>query len=112
MRADLPNLQPVELVYAALIFEYVDVAVALRSISKLCEPNGLLAVVLQLPKQGSDAVTNSPFLSLKELSTIMNLVPPDEFRASAEAANFVCQTQKTITLQSGKQFSFQIFRRS
>jgi len=112
IQGDLPTVQPVELVYAALVFEYVDVAVALKNISRLCAPGGLLAVVLQLPKQGSDAVTASPFVSLKELSSIMKLVPPDEFRACAETLGFFWKSQKIVTLQSGKQFSFQLFGQS
>ncbi|WP_208647662.1 class I SAM-dependent methyltransferase [Cupriavidus lacunae] len=110
IQGDMPDLQAVELVYAALVFEYVDVPVALRNISRLCRPNGLLAALLQLPKQGADAVTHSPFASLKELNSIMRLVPPGELLDSAEAAGFACLSQKTITLQSGKQFSLQLFR--
>ncbi|WP_212733740.1 class I SAM-dependent methyltransferase [Variovorax sp. CF079] len=110
IQGDMPDLQAVELVYAALVFEYVDVPVALRNISRLCRSNGLLAVLLQLPKQGADAVTPSSFASLKELSFIMRLVPPGDLVHSAEAAGFASLSQKTITLQSGKQFSLQLFR--
>lgn len=107
---DMLDMEAVELVYAALVFEYVDVPSALRNIAKLCRTDGLLAVLLQLPKQGSDAVTPSPFTSLKELSSIMQLVSPDELSENAENAGFICLSQKTITLQSGKRFSLLLFR--
>lgn len=110
IQGEIPDLQPVELVYAALVFEYVNVPAALRNICKLCRLNGILATLLQLPKQGSNAVTPSPFTSLKELNSIMRLVPPNELSKSAEAAGFTYLSQKTITLQSGKQFSLQLFR--
>ena len=114
--ADIQNeilaLQPVDLVYAALVFEYVDVAAALRSISRMCRPNGLLAVVLQLPKQGVEAVTSSPFESLKKLKSIMRLVPPEELARSAQAEGFDGLSHETITLASGKQFAHLLFRLS
>lgn len=110
IQGDMPDLQAVELVYAALVFEYVDVSAALRNISRLCRPNGLMAALLQLPKQGADAVTDSPFASLKTLSSVMRLVPPGDLSDSAEAVGFACLSKKTITLRSGKQFSLQVFR--
>jgi len=112
IQGDLPDLQPVELVYAALVFEYVDVPAALHNMSRLCCQNGLLAAMVQLPKRGCDAVTPSPFASLQELTSIMRLVPPEELRDGAQRAGFECLSQRTITLQSGKQFSLQLFRRS
>jgi SAM-dependent methyltransferase len=110
IQGDLPDLQAVDMVYAALVFEYVDVPAALKNMSRLCRPNGLLAAMLQLPKRGADAVTPSPFASLKELNSIMRLVPLRELSDSAKAAGFECLSQKTITLRSGKQFSLQLFR--
>ncbi len=107
---DMPDLEAVDLVYAALVFEYVDVPAALRNLAKLCRPKGLLAALVQLPKQGADAVTPSSFTSLKELNSIVRLVPPNELSERAEAAGFTCLSQRTITLQSGKQFSLQLFR--
>lgn len=106
----MPDLQTVELVYAALVFEYVDIPATLRNISRLCRLNGLMAALLQLPKQGGDAVTDSPFGSLKTLNSIMRLVPPEELSDSAEVAGFTRLSKKTITLPSRKQFSLQVFR--
>jgi SAM-dependent methyltransferase len=110
IQGEMPDLQTVELVYAALVFEYVDVPAALRNISRLCRPNGIMAALLQLPRPEADAVTNSPFESLKKLNSIMRLVPPEELNDSAEGAGFVCLSKTTVTLQSGKQFSLQVFR--
>jgi hypothetical protein len=106
----MPKLRPVHLIYGDLVFEYVDIAKALRNLRGLCLPNGILAALLQLPKEGAASVSPSPFLTLKELSSIMRLVPPDVFRGVAEELGFGFLFQKLITLESGKQFSLQTFK--
>ena len=104
------HVRPVELVYGALVFEYVDVADALRNLRALCLPSGLLVAVLQLPKEGVENVSPSPFVRLKELGSIMRLVPPDDLRKIAEGLGFELLSQKVTTLESGKQFSVQLFK--
>lgn len=112
IEANTPELRPVDLVYGALVFEYVDVAKALKNLRKICLPNGVLAVVLQLPKEGAASVSPSPFVRLKELGSVMRLVPPDDLREVAEGLEFSFLSRKLITLESGKQFSLQLFRPS
>lgn len=111
LEGEMPELRPVEMIYGALVFEYVDVAKALKNLRGLCLPNGTVAALLQLPKEGAASVSPSPFATLKELSSIMRLVPPDEFRTAAEGLGFRSIDQKLITLESGKQFSLQTFKR-
>ncbi|MDV3253705.1 class I SAM-dependent methyltransferase [Devosia sp. BK] len=36
----LSGIEPVDLIYAALVFEYVDTAKAMRSLRALCAPRG------------------------------------------------------------------------
>lgn len=109
IQGDMPDLHAVDLVFAALVFEYVDVSATLRNLRRLCRADGLMAALLQLPKQGAEAVTSSPFASLKTLNSIMRLVPPEELTAAARAAGFTPLSEKTITLPSGKQFCLQVF---
>ena len=104
------HVLPVELVYGALVFEYVEVANAMKNLRALCLPGGLLAAILQLPKEGIESVSPSRFVSLKELGAIMRLVPADEFRQVAEEMGFERLSEKLITLESGKQFSVQVFK--
>lgn len=106
----MPPIVPVDLVYGALVFEYVDIARALQNIKALCLPNGVFASLLQLPAEGKASVTPSPFNSLLTLGSIMQLVPPDEFQSAAEAAGFGFVSRKVISLDTGKQFCLQIFR--
>ena len=108
----MPELRPVHMVYGALVFEYVDIAKALKNLRGICLSNGILAALLQLPKEGAASVSPSPFVTLKELSSIMRLVPPDDFRKVAEKLGFGFLSQKLITLESGKQFSLQLFKLS
>ena len=106
-----PNVAAVELVYCALVFEVVDVAKALKNIRALCLPTGLLATVLQLPKEGAESVSPSRFVKLRQLGSILRLVPPDDLREVAEGLGFRLLSQKLITLESGKQFSLQLFNK-
>lgn len=105
----MPELRPVHLIYGALVFEYVDIAKALRNLRGLCLPNGILAALLQLPKEGAATVSPSAFVTLKELSSIVRLAPPDVFRGGVEELGFSLLCQKLISLKSGKQFSLQTF---
>jgi hypothetical protein len=76
----------------ALVFEYVDIAKALKNLRSICRSNGIPAALLQLPKERTASVSPSPFVALKGLNSIMRLVP------------------QLITLASGKQFSLQLFK--
>jgi SAM-dependent methyltransferase len=107
---DMPDIQPVHLVYGALVFEYVDIAKALANLRTICGPGAVLAALLQLPKEGAASVTPSPYVSLKRLSAIMRLVPPDDFRQVATLSGFIFVSEKIITLGSGKQFSLLVFK--
>ena len=112
IEGDMPELRLVNMIYGALVFEYVDIAKALKNLRGICLPNGILAALLQLPKEGTANVSPSPFVTLNELSSIMRLVPPDDFRKVAEGLGFGFLSQKLITLESKKQFSLQLFKLS
>ena len=88
----------------------MDIAKALKNLRGICLPGGILAALLQLPKDGVANVSPSPFVTLKDLGSIMRLVPPNDFRKIAEGLGFGFLSQKLITLESGKQFSLQIFK--
>jgi SAM-dependent methyltransferase len=102
--------QPVDLIYAALIFEYVDVAQAMRNLARHCVPGGRLATLVQLPHESKSAVTSSPYSSLQRLAPAMKLVPPDDLATQAEAAGFVLEHSSTIASPGGKRFATQTFQ--
>ncbi len=103
---------PVDLVYAALVLEYVDPSVALPKLCGLLKPGGLLSVLLQLPCPTMDEITPSPLAaSLKSLAPIMRLKAPDEIQALAEACGLTRVASLRIDLPSGKQFQTLLYRR-
>ena len=102
--------EPVDFIYAALVFEYVELIPTLRNLKAVCRPNGVLAVVLQLPSESAAPVSPSPFTSLLSLAPAMNLVPPCDFLASASALGFEPLSSHQNSLPSGKEFVVQVFR--
>ncbi len=105
-------LDPVEFVYAGLVFEYVELEPTFATLKSLCRPNGVLAAVLQLPCESLPAISDSPFTSLQALDPIMRLVPPADLLACAAEVGFVPCTSHSLVLPSGKEFSVQVLRLS
>lgn len=101
--------EPVDFIYAALVFEYVALIPTLLNLKAVCRPNGVLAVVLQLPSKAVAPVSPSPFTSLLSLATAMKLVSPSDFLASASELGFVPLSLRQISLSSGKEFVVQVF---
>jgi trans-aconitate methyltransferase len=101
---------PVDLIYAALLFEYVDVAQSLRNLAAHCVRGGVLATLVQLPHESKSAVTPSPYSSLQRLAPAMKLIAPDDLAAQAAAAGFVLEESSAIASAGGKRFAAQIFR--
>jgi hypothetical protein len=106
-----PQIEPVDLVYAALIFEYVNLAAALRNLRRLCHPGSVLLTLLQQPNSRIEAVSPSPIASIQQLGPAMRLVSPRELELESNAQGFRLQSTKTIELKSGKRFSLQTFNR-
>jgi SAM-dependent methyltransferase len=76
---------PVDLVFAGLIFEYVDVEAVLPKTRSMLRPGGALVTLVQLPSEAVPEVTPSPFASLGALSSVMCLVSPERLERSAGA---------------------------
>ena len=103
------NCAPVDLVFAALLFEYVDADPVLKSVRRFLNPAGRLVTVVQLPWTDGPAVTPSPFTSLQSLSPCMQLVSPESLRERAAAHGFSEVDSKQITSTGGKAFQVQNF---
>ena len=97
--------QPVEFIFAALIFEYVKPDRCLERLRALVTAEGRVGVILQNASPDHAAVTPSPFSSLKSLEAVITLVPPRDFKPLAEAAGFTLLEEQQQTLESGKSFS-------
>jgi trans-aconitate methyltransferase len=52
--------EPVDFIYAALVFEYVDVARTMSVLRRHCNPKGILAVLSQVPHETLPEVSSLP----------------------------------------------------
>lgn len=104
------QFEPVELIFAALLFEYVDGAATLASLKRHCRPGGMLATVIQLPHRDHKVISPSPYKSLNLLAPVMRLIAPSDLSRLATAAGFHVVDSDSIELSSGKQFSLQTFQ--
>lgn len=93
---------PVDLAFAGLLFEYVDVARTLANVRAMLAPGGVLVAVLQLPSAG-EAVTPSPYASLRALAPVLRLVPPALFGERAAGAGFRRLGERTVRTTGGKE---------
>jgi SAM-dependent methyltransferase len=100
---------PVDLLYAALIFEYVALAETFKVLRSICVPGGRLVAILQVATPCMNAVSPSPYTSLQRLAPIMRLRQPQEIVQAALRAGFALTSAECIELPSGKSFSCQTF---
>lgn len=114
--ADVENdsqvFEPVDLLYAALILEYVDLCRALSFMRRHCRPQGALVVMLQRPSAQVSEITPSPYVSLQKLEPIMRLIPPAELRRRAAESGFQAIGSRAVTSSGGKSFSLEEIRAS
>ena len=103
------SFAPVELVFAGLLFEYVDPLRTLSKIQAMLEPGGVLVCVLQLPS-ATATVTPSPYDSLQSLSSLMHLISPTQLEHFGAELGFIAEATQIRESIGGKQFSVHDFR--
>lgn len=101
---------PVDLVFAGLFFEHVDVAVALVRIRPMLTQSGVLITAVQLPSAEIPEVTPSSFISLNALSSTMRFVLPESLTRLAVARGYCEITTRTVRATGGKRFQVQAFQ--
>lgn len=100
---------PVDLIYAGLILEYVDLEKVVARTRSMLTSAGRLVTVLQLPSASHEPVSPSPYQSMHILGTVMRFVPPSRLKQVAEAHGYAQLDSLTITSRSGKEFQVQEF---
>lgn len=100
---------PVELIFAGLLFEYVDASAVLDNIRHMLHPDGTLITVVQLPNTEIPEITPSPFTSLCTLSSVMRLVPPELLKQIAANHGYGEIDARTVRATGGKDFHVQAF---
>ena len=102
--------EPVDLVYVALVLEYVDTGRAMHTLLRYCKSGSVLAVLSQLPHEQMAHVSPSPYTSLQRLEPRMRLVVPEVLQEHARQAGFAPGRSRTVAATGGKNFSVLEFR--
>lgn len=98
-----------DVIYAALIFEYVETQKVLENISRSLKKNGKLVAVLQIKNENMSAVSETPFQSLKLLSQCFNYAEPDTFSNLTRQAGLTKEKSYEFDLKTGKKFFVGVF---
>ena len=101
-------VSPVDLIFAGLLFEYVDVEQTFRQMHSMLNPGGRIVSVIQLASAIPE-VTPSPYISLSVLSTAIRIVSPSTLQAHAEHVGLHEMRTATVTASGGKEFQVQVF---
>jgi hypothetical protein len=110
IQCTLPELAPVDLLFAGLILEYVDVPMTTSRLQTLCRPGGALIIILQAASSSLEAVSPSPYKSIRLLAPVMRLLDQADVQNQAIAAGFSLASSRIVNLQSGKRFIVLSFR--
>jgi cyclopropane fatty-acyl-phospholipid synthase-like methyltransferase len=102
--------EPVDFIYAALVFEYVDVARTMSVLRRHCKPKGILAVLSQVTHKTVPQVSPSPYTSLRLLEPGMHLLLHEELQGHATQIGFTPEDSRNILSHGGKQFTVETFR--
>jgi len=97
-----PGIRKFDLIFAALIFEYVDLISALKKMKKMMHTSSILFSMTQLP--GKIKVTKTKYKALEKLSPVMHLITEIEFQHSLKEQGFYIKKRELKILKSGKSF--------
>jgi hypothetical protein len=104
------GFEPVDLVYAALVLEYVEPALAMPRLRAGMAQAALLVTVVQRPSEKTAAVTPSPFASLGALAPVLRLVDPEQLVRLARREGLAETGRWLERADGGKDFVVQCFR--
>ncbi len=104
------SFRPVDLVYAALLLEYVDIPRALQQMKAICTWGGVLVTVTQLPSSTHVEVTPSPIASVQSLAGVFKLVAPENLRCTAARMGWNPILEEEVVSSAGKRFAVHTFR--
>ena len=107
---DLP-VATFDLVYAALVFEHVDVVELASRIATWLAPEGTCAVILQVEASTTALVTPSPYRSIGSLGATMHLVTPEQITGLLGQHGLRQSRCWNVPLKGGKHFAVCLFQR-
>jgi hypothetical protein len=103
------QLEPVQFVHAALIFEHAGAGRCFENAISMILPGGNLSVVLQLPTESGQTVGASQFSSIQNLKSHFSLISPAWLHESLAVRGFRLIHETTRALPSGKDFWMGLF---
>ncbi len=109
IQTDTFDFAPVDLIFAGLLFEYVDVELTLARIHSMLNASGRLVTVVQLPNAEIPEVTPTPFTSLHTLSSVMQLIPPEQLERLAARQGYKQVDTRVVNSAGSKSFQMQTF---
>jgi ubiquinone/menaquinone biosynthesis C-methylase UbiE len=98
-----------DMIYAALIFEYIETQKALENIYRSLKKNGKLVAVLQVKNEKMSAVSKTQYQSLKLLSPCFNYVDSNLFGNYTERVGLTKEKSYEYDLKTGKKFFVGVF---
>ena len=104
------SFAPVDLVYAALVLEYVEPALAMPRLRAFMADGAALVTVLQRPSATTASVTPSPYASLGALAPILRLADPEQVARLARQEGLAETGRWLERADGGKDFVVQRFR--
>jgi hypothetical protein len=109
LQTDEVAIEPVDFVYGALVFEYMDLPAAWRCIRSMLGSRGVVGTVVQLSTRAFDAITPSAYPSVQSLARSTSPVSPQELRSGALAQRAEELTSHMVESRAGKKFQVQVF---
>jgi predicted TPR repeat methyltransferase len=103
------SLAPADLVHAALVFEHTGLGRSLENAMSLVAPGGKLSVVLQLPSEAVDGVTETRYASMQTLRDSFALIDVPEFQRELAEKGYRMFHEERRALPGGKALWLGIF---
>ena len=104
------EIEPVQLVHAALVFEHAGIRRCLDNALALVALGGFVSVVLQLPSEVEQGVSPSGYSTIENLKPNFSLIDRAGFQKTLEGRNVRLEEQTQCSLPSGKGLWMGIFR--
>jgi len=111
LNAGAPFAEPVELVYAALILEFLDVTAFLEYAASLLREDGRIAFVFQEHHAQQGAVTDSGVTSLQVLKDAHAIVDVALVMNSLMARGMTLEERRSMATTAGKSFTLLIVKK-
>ncbi len=103
------QMEPVQFVHAALIFEHAGAGSCFENAISMIVPGGNLSVVLQLPTESGQTVGASQFSSIQNLKSHFSVISPAWVRESLAVRGFRPIHETRNALPAGKGFWMGLF---